>query len=82
MAADEGTGALTIRDNGMGIAPEDIPRVWDRLYRGDRSRSEHGLGLGLSLVKAVVMAHGGEVNLKSDVGAGTTVEVRLSLIHI
>jgi len=79
VAADEGTGALTIRDNGMGIAPEDIPRVWDRLYRGDRSRSEHGLGLGLSLVKAVVMAHGGEVNLKSDVGAGTTVEVRLRL---
>jgi signal transduction histidine kinase len=51
--------------------------VWDRLYRGDRSRSEHGLGLGLSLVKAVVEAHGGEVRLQSEVGVGSTFEARL-----
>jgi signal transduction histidine kinase len=61
----------------MGISAEDRPRVWDRLYRGDRSRTERGLGLGLSLVRAVVEAHGGEVRLQSEVGVGSTFEVRL-----
>jgi signal transduction histidine kinase len=70
-------GILSVRDTGMGIAPEELPRVWDRLYRGDRSRTERGLGLGLSLVKAVVEAHGGEVRLQSEVGVGSTFEVRL-----
>ena len=50
---------LRVRDNGMGIPADEIPRIWDRLYRGDKSRTEKGLGLGLSLVKAVVHAHGG-----------------------
>jgi signal transduction histidine kinase len=70
-------GILSVGDTGMGISPEDLPRVWDRLYRGDRSRTERGLGLGLSLVKAVVEAHGGEVRLQSEVGVGSTFEVRL-----
>ena len=77
VAADGEVGVLTVADDGMGIAAEDVPRVWDRLYRGDRSRGEHGLGLGLSLVKAVVEAHGGEVRLESEVGVGSTFEVRL-----
>ena len=68
---------LRISDTGVGIAPEDRGRVWDRLFRGDRSRGERGLGLGLSLVKAVVEAHGGEVRLESQVGVGSTFEVRL-----
>ena len=71
------TGIVSIADTGMGISPEDRPRVWDRLYRGDRSRTERGLGLGLSLVRAVVEAHGGEVRLQSEVGVGSTFEVRL-----
>lgn len=71
------TGIVSIADTGMGISREDRPRVWDRLYRGDRSRTERGLGLGLSLVKAVVEAHGGEVRLQSEVGVGSTFEVRL-----
>jgi signal transduction histidine kinase len=71
------TGIVSISDTGMGISPEDRSRVWDRLYRGDRSRTERGLGLGLSLVKAVVEAHGGEVRLQSDIGVGSTFEVRL-----
>ncbi len=68
---------LRISDTGMGIAPEDRGRVWERLFRADRSRGERGLGLGLSLVKAIVEAHGGEVRLKSEVGVGSTFDVRL-----
>ncbi len=72
-------GRLAVVDDGIGIAPEDLPHVWERLFRGDRSRSERGLGLGLSLVKAVVEAHHGEVTLRSEVGKGSTFEVRLPL---
>ena len=68
---------LRVSDTGSGITPEELPRVWERLYRGDKSRSTRGLGLGLSLVKAIVEAHGGRVTIHSTPGAGTTVEVRL-----
>jgi len=47
---------IEVKDSGMGIAPDDLPKIWDRLYRGDKSRTQRGLGLGLSLVKAVVQA--------------------------
>ena len=77
VSGDETTAIVSVADTGMGIPPLDRPRVWDRLYRGDQSRTERGLGLGLSLVKAVVEAHGGEVVLRSDVGVGSTFEVRL-----
>jgi signal transduction histidine kinase len=70
---------LRIVDSGIGVAPEDRGRVWDRLFRADPSRGERGLGLGLSLVKAVVEAHGGEVRLESEIGVGSTFEVRLRL---
>jgi signal transduction histidine kinase len=68
---------LRIRDTGIGIAPDELPRIWDRLFRGDRSRAARGLGLGLSLVKAIVEAHGGTVDVHSEVGDGSTFEVRL-----
>ncbi|MBS0658895.1 MAG: HAMP domain-containing histidine kinase [Verrucomicrobia bacterium] len=72
--------AITFRDNGPGIAPEDLPRIWDRLFRGDRSRSQsRGLGLGLSLVKAVVEAHGGRVLARNAPAGGAEITVCLPL---
>ena len=68
---------LEVEDDGIGIPPEDLPRVFDRLYRGDRSRSERGLGLGLALVRAIVEAHGGSVSAESDPGRCTRFTVRL-----
>jgi signal transduction histidine kinase len=68
---------VVFRDTGAGIAPEEQDRIWTRLYRGDKSRSERGLGLGLSLVKAVVEAHRGEVKVRSRVGEGAEFSVFL-----
>ena len=68
---------LTVTDTGPGIPEEELPRIWDRLYRGDASRSERGLGLGLSLVKAVVAAHGGRVEVVSSPRQGSSFVVRL-----
>ncbi len=74
-----GTGVLRVRDTGVGIPADDLPHVWDRLYRGDTARSARGLGLGLSLVKAVVEAHGGRVTCESSSGHGATFTVALPL---
>ncbi|MBV8175349.1 MAG: HAMP domain-containing histidine kinase [Verrucomicrobia bacterium] len=68
-----------VRDNGIGIPPQEQPRIWDRLYRGDKSRGQRGLGLGLSLVKAVVEAHGGQVTVQSGPGSGSEFTVRLPI---
>jgi len=68
---------LECADDGGGVAPDDLPRIWDRLYRGDRSRSERGLGLGLSLVRAIAHAHGGEARALSAPGQGATFRLEL-----
>jgi signal transduction histidine kinase len=52
-AVESGRVTVRVRDTGMGIPPNEQPRIWERLYRGDKSRSQRGLGLGLSLVKAI-----------------------------
>lgn len=71
--APEGEMArLSVRDTGPGIPPDELPRIWDRLFRGDTSRTERGLGLGLSLVKAIVEAHGGTVAVASEPRIGST----------
>ncbi len=74
---DAATAIVTVADTGVGIAPADLPRIWERLYRADRSRSERGLGLGLSLVKAYVEVHGGRVEATSEPGRGSTFVVTL-----
>ena len=61
---------VRVRDNGMGIAREEQEKIWERLYRGDKSRSQRGLGLGLSLVRAIVSAHQGRVQVASEPNKG------------
>jgi signal transduction histidine kinase len=68
---------IQVRDTGIGIADDEKPRIFERLYRGDRSRSEPGLGLGLSFVKAICDAHGGTIEVVSALGKGTEVTVSL-----
>jgi signal transduction histidine kinase len=65
------------RDTGIGIPEEEQEKIWARLYRGDKSRSQRGLGLGLSLVKAVVEAHHGKTIVESKVGIGSEFSVVL-----
>jgi signal transduction histidine kinase len=68
---------LVVEDTGAGIPADELPRIWQRLFRGDRSRTERGLGLGLSLVKAIVEAHGGTVAVASELGRGSTFTITL-----
>lgn len=68
---------ITIKDTGVGISEDELDNIWDRLYRGDKSRSQRGLGLGLSLVKAIVGAHRGRVEVSSKPGLGSVFSVHL-----
>jgi heavy metal sensor kinase len=75
---DGGNVVLTVADTGVGIAPANLPHIFDRFYRGDQSRSRTGgggSGLGLSICRALVTAHGGRISVASDVGRGTEVRV-------
>ena len=66
---------VAISDNGCGIAAEHLPRVFDRFYRAESSRTSDGAGLGLALVKSIVELHGGSAAIQSQVGQGTTVKL-------
>jgi signal transduction histidine kinase len=68
---------ITIKDTGVGIRHEDLPKIWNRLYRGDESRSQRGLGIGLSFVKSIVEVHGGYVDVSSEPVHGSTFSVYL-----
>jgi signal transduction histidine kinase len=68
---------IDVLDTGAGIAAHDLPRIWERLFRGDQSRAERGLGLGLSLVRAIVVAHRGTVSVDSQPGKGSRFTVIL-----
>lgn len=70
---------LTVIDNGPGISPQDLPRVFERFWRAEasRSRAYGGSGLGLAIVEAIVHAHQGQVHVESEVGVGTKVTICL-----
>jgi signal transduction histidine kinase len=69
--------AIAVRDHGPGIPPADLPRVFERFYKGDHSRANGGVGLGLAIVKHTVRLHGGTAEASSEPGEGATFTVRL-----
>ena len=77
LRADNGEVVISVSDTGIGISKEDLPHVFQRFYRCDNSRAQHGTGLGLSLVKAIANSLGGSVNATSHLGKGSTFSVTL-----
>jgi two-component system phosphate regulon sensor histidine kinase PhoR len=81
VAGVQGEAILEVADSGIGIPPESIARIFERFYRVDkgRAREEGGTGLGLAIVKHIAQAHGGQVEVESRLGKGSTFRVRLPL---
>jgi two-component system sensor histidine kinase SenX3 len=75
--ADAGDAVLRVSDEGEGIPPDDIERIFNRFYRVDRSRSVQGAGLGLAIAKHLVGLHGGSIRAYNRRGGGAVFEVRL-----
>ena len=75
----DGSVILRVSDTGVGISAEDLPRVFDRFYRVDTSRTSGNTGLGLAIAKAIVEAHGGQIEVASQPGKGTVFTVRVPL---
>jgi signal transduction histidine kinase len=81
---EAGWAKIEVRDEGLGIPAADLPHVFERFYRGEktRAREEGGSGLGLSIVQGLARAQGGDVAIRSAEGAGTTVTVWLPLAPV
>ena len=73
-------GELSVRDHGPGIAPEDLPFVFDRFYRAPGARGRPGSGLGLAIVRQVAESHGGTVTAEAADGGGALLRLHLSAI--
>jgi signal transduction histidine kinase len=71
---EAGLVRIMVMDSGEGIAPEDLPYVFDQFYRGEKSRSRQtgGAGLGLAIARGIIQAHGGEISVESQLGSGST----------
>lgn len=79
-AGRQGEGVvIQVQDTGMGISPEDLPHIFERFYRADRSRSRGGTGLGLAIAQWVAGVHGGKVTAESELGKGSTFSLWLPL---
>ena len=81
---NEKSAVAEVHDNGIGIATEDMPRIFDRFYRADKARSREfgGVGLGLSIARWVAEAHGGSIQVQSSLGAGSVFRVRIPLVEV
>lgn len=75
--AADGQSVLEVVDTGPGIPPDELPHVFDRLWRGRDARSVAGSGIGLAVAREIVLAHGGTIEAASTAGAGTTITIRL-----
>jgi heavy metal sensor kinase len=84
LGIQDGQAACTVSDSGIGIAKEDQEHIFDRFWRADkvRSRGTGGAGLGLSIARWIVERHQGTIDVRSEVGKGTTMTVRLPIIHV
>lgn len=81
-SGDRPMAVLEVRDNGIGISPDHLPHIFERFYRAskDRSRKVDGVGLGLSIAQSIAQRHGGEIQVESQLGQGSTVRVFLPTI--
>jgi len=77
---DERNIVITVKDTGIGISPNDLPRIFDRFYRCDQSRTTLGIGLGLSLARAIARAHGGDITVTSLLNQGSIFTVTLPIL--
>jgi signal transduction histidine kinase len=72
---------LKVKDNGVGILPEDLPHVFSRFYKGDKSRQQNGdAGLGLTIARSLVELQGGTISVESELNCGTTFTIQLPVI--
>jgi signal transduction histidine kinase len=82
VASESGAAILVVSDTGQGIAPGDLPHIFERFYRADKARSSAAgrTGLGLAIVKAIVEARGGAIEVATELGQGSTFSVRLPVL--
>jgi two-component system phosphate regulon sensor histidine kinase PhoR len=78
-AAKDGVVEFQVRDSGVGVAPDELPRLFERFYKADRARRSQGTGLGLAIAKHIVQAHGGEIWAERNEPTGTAFVFQLPI---
>jgi len=79
LTQESASAVLTIADTGAGIAAGDLPYIWERFYKADKSRASGGTGLGLAVARQIIELHGATVDVTSAYGEGTTFAIRFSI---